>query len=210
MKGIIFTGGEAPEKKYFKRDISPGDYIVAADSGLETALRYGYTPDMVVGDMDSLKNKTFLDEIPSDCVKMFPEDKDQTDTEIALEVLEKKGVENVVLVGGGGGRLDHLLGIVSIFDRKYCPDVWYTAEEKIVCVKEKAVISGRRGNTVSIFPAGTEVCRMKSTGLKWSLNNLEWEKGDAGISNVVVENPFTVEMLAGKVILISFLKEFCE
>lgn len=48
---------------------------------------------------------------------------------------------------------------------------------------------------------------MKSSGLKWNLDGFEWEKGDAGISNIVVEDPFKIKMLSGKLIMISFLKE---
>ncbi len=210
MTGIIFTGGEGPEKRFIENEIKAGDYIIAADSGLDRALLCGYSPDLVVGDLDSVKNKTFLDDIPADCVKIFPEDKDETDTEIALRIMKEIKVDRVILAGGGGGRLDHLLGIVSIFDRSYYPDVWYTAMEKIVPVSSRDEFYGMLGKTVSLFPAGKEPCRIKSTGLKWNLDTVQWSKGDAGISNIVVEDPFTITMVTGKVLLISFLKEFGE
>ncbi len=208
MTGIIFTGGEGPEKRFIEKEISPGDFIIAADSGLDRALYCGYSPDLVVGDMDSVKNKTFLDDIPDDCVKIFPEDKDETDTEIALRILKEMKADRVILAGGGGGRMDHLLGIVSIFDRSFYPDVWYTAKERIVSISGRREFGGMLGDTVSLFPAGVEICRMKSTGLKWNLDKLQWEKGDAGISNIVVGDPFTITILSGRVLLISFLKEF--
>lgn len=210
MTGIIFTGGEGPERRFIENEIKAGDYIIAADSGLDRALSCGYSPDLVVGDLDSVKNKTFLDDIPADCVKIFPEDKDETDTEIALSIMKEMKADRVILAGGGGGRLDHLLGIVSIFDRSYYPDVWYTAMEKIVPVSSREEFYGMLGETVSLFPAGTEPCRIKSTGLKWNLDTLQWIKGDAGISNIVVEDPFTITMLSGRVLLMSFLKEFGE
>ncbi len=207
MKGIIFTGGDAPDRRYFDKEISPGDYIIAADSGIEKAVMYGYKPDLVVGDMDSLQNYKILHEFPNDCVKIFDKEKDETDTEIALRFLKEKKTDRIILIGGGGGRIDHLLGIVSIFDREFHPDIWYTAEEMIVSIKGDTVFSGMTGNTVSFFPSGKETCRMKSSGLKWNLDGFEWEKGDAGISNIVVEDPFKIKILSGKLIMISFLKE---
>ena len=57
MKGLIITGGNAPEKKYITHELTTSAYIIAADSGLDTCWRYGILPDLVVGDMDSLKNK---------------------------------------------------------------------------------------------------------------------------------------------------------
>ncbi len=205
--GIIFTGGEAPDKRFCGDENFSGAFVIAADSGLDTALSWGIMPDMVVGDMDSVKNKKKLDDFPPDRVKIFQKEKDETDTEIALRELYERNVDEVVLIGGGGGRLDHLLGIVSIFDRSYCPSRWYTGKDKIFSITGRAVFTGMRGQEISFFPAGSSLCRMKSTGLKWPLDGLEWSKGDAGISNIVLEDIFSIEMVSGRLIMVSRLKE---
>lgn len=205
MKGIIITGGEAPERKYIEHEIADSVFIIAADSGLETAVSYGYKPDLIVGDMDSIKNLKILNDFPRDCVRIFPKEKDETDTEIALRMMFEKNVDEVVLLGGGGGRLDHLLGIVSIFDREYYPAVWYTAHDRIESIDGKKIFFGMKGKEVSFFPVGNELCRMKSSGLKWPLNEMKWVKGHAGISNIVLTDPFKIEMESGRLIMISQL-----
>lgn len=138
MKGIIITGGEAPERKYIEHEIADSVFIIAADSGLETAVSYGYKPDLIVGDMDSIKNLKILNDFPRDCVRIFPKEKDETDTEIALRMMFEK-MSMKLFSWGGGGRLDHLLGIVSIFDREYYPAVWYTAHDRIESIDGKKI-----------------------------------------------------------------------
>jgi len=58
------------------------------------------------------------------------------------------------------------------------------------------------GSVLSFFPAGRAPCRMRTSGLRWPLNTLMWEIGDAGISNVVEESPVVVEMLQGRLLLV--------
>jgi len=61
MNIFIFTGGEAPSPetaKPFLEKCQP-DYVIAADSGLETLDLYAeffgkvFGPDLILGDMDS-------------------------------------------------------------------------------------------------------------------------------------------------------------
>ena len=58
MHVVIFAGGTLqPGKAYFEA-IASADMVIAADSGAATALQYGYTPGIVVGDFDSLDGMT--------------------------------------------------------------------------------------------------------------------------------------------------------
>ncbi len=203
MKGIIITGGDAPELYRFSHELDEEVYIIAADSGLDRCFEYGITPHFITGDMDSVKNKKKLDDFPPECVKIFSKDKDETDTEIAFRLLHEKGIENIILIGGGGGRMDHFLGIMSLFDREQYPSIWYTAGEVIVPIDTHRIFYSMKGREVSFFPAGRGTCTMKSTGLKWSLNGLKWVKGDAGLSNKVTEDPFSVDIQSGRLVMVS-------
>jgi thiamine pyrophosphokinase len=181
--------------------------IVAADSGLEHVLSAGLEPDLVVGDMDSLRDRGLLERFPPERVRAFDEDKDDTDTEIALKTLYEEGYEEVVLAGGGGGRLDHLVGILSLFDRDRHPAVWLTARDEVTAIDAVLERSGLRGQTVSFFPVGRETCRMRSEGLKWPLDGLEWQHGDVGISNEVTGETLRVSMESGRLIMVRSLEQ---
>lgn len=202
MKGIVVTGGDFPPLEKIVTYLYEADCIIAADSGLDTLIQYGFEPQFVVGDMDSVRDRKTLDRYDRKKIVLFPEDKDFTDTELALELLGKQGCSEQVIIGGGGGRLDHLLGIYSLFSRKNSPDLWITEREKIFLVKEKFCINLNKGDLVSFFPVGNEICRMKSTGLKWPLDQLTWTAGDGGISNVALEESLSVTMKSGRLIMI--------
>ncbi|WPR01240.1 thiamine diphosphokinase, partial [Treponema pallidum] len=58
------------------------DLLIAADSGLDTALQFGLVPDFVIGDMDSVKDNLFIQACDKTRTHLFPRDKDFTDTEL--------------------------------------------------------------------------------------------------------------------------------
>ncbi len=207
MKGVLFTGGSSPLYQYIKEEIEEADIIIAADSGFDAAVGMGINPDIIIGDMDSIERTDILAGYPSDRVLRFPEDKDSTDTELGISYLQKKMFNNIVLIGGGGGRMDHFLGIFFLFDRDFSPDIWYTHNTRFQKITGSMEIPSIVGKTVSFFPLGNNKCRMKSKGLKWPLDNMEWSRGDMGISNIAVNDPFFIEMLEGRLIMITQLEE---
>lgn len=207
VRGLVITGGSGPPATVLREWSRGVGRIVAADSGLEHALAAGIEPDMVVGDMDSLRDRGLLAQFPPERVRAFEQDKDDTDTEIALELLFSNGYDDVVLAGGGGGRLDHLVGILAIFERDHHPTVWITDSNEVTAVDHRLERRGMRGHVVSFFPAGSETCRMRSSGLQWPLDDLEWRHGDVGISNRVVDDVLRVEMLSGRLIMVQSLEE---
>jgi thiamine pyrophosphokinase len=127
-----------------------------------------------------------LDAIPPERIIRFSPEKDDTDTEIALSTAGSRGADYLIIAGGGGGRLDHLLAVTSLFARKETPREWHTLNESIYYLdKDTSAIFGVAfGATVSVFPAGGGGSEdMSSTGLKWPLEGLRWAEGYFGISN---------------------------
>lgn len=207
VRGLVITGGNGPPAAVLRNWSRGAVRIVAADSGLERARAADVEPDLVVGDMDSLRDRGLLDRFPTERVRSFDQDKDDTDTEIALAILFSEGYDEVVLAGGGGGRLDHLVGILAIFDRERHPTVWLTDRDEVTAVDGHLERRGMRGRVVSFFPVGNETCRMTSTGLQWPLDGLEWRHGDVGISNRVVDDVLRVDMMSGRLIMVQSLEE---
>ena len=85
-------------------DVDLSEYfIICADGGFEAANNLKIEPDLWVGDMDSLNsdNNLYTEKI------IFPEDKDLTDSHIAVNEALKRGFKEIILVGATGGRLDH-------------------------------------------------------------------------------------------------------
>jgi thiamine pyrophosphokinase len=205
-EGLVITGGRAPDVpiRIPNRDRWT---IVAADSGADFAFQMGVVPDAIVGDMDSIRDASLLNRADVENVERYPRDKDHTDTEIACIYLHSRGIDTITIVGGGGGRMDHLLGIVRMFDRETHPDRWLTHHEEVRAIDTAYSFSCTPGETVSFFPVGTQRCTMTSSGLKWPLDSIEWSIGDAGISNECTGSRCEVTMKSGRLILIRSLPD---
>jgi thiamine pyrophosphokinase len=164
--------------------------------------------------MDSLDSLKRLEKYPMERVLRFPRDKDYTDTEYALNLLWEKGCAKVILVGGGGGRLDHLLAIRSLFEREKYPCRWVTRAEDVRCLDassdsgESSISSDELnldlpiGSTVSVFPLGEGYWEAESLSLKWPLNGLNWNRGSCGISNRTVKETLSIRVIRGRFMVI--------
>ena len=84
----------------------PGDLVLAADGGYRALYSLGYTPDLLLGDFDSLGDLPLPPDLP---VLRFPARKDDTDTGLALRHGLDRGFRDFALYGCAGGRVDHLL-----------------------------------------------------------------------------------------------------
>ena len=206
MRGIAFIGGEGPSHSALREIAGGADILVAADSGLVLCEDAGLKPDWVLGDMDSLRDIGRLEKYPADRIIRSPADKDFTDTELAINFLNEKGCDEIWLAGGGGGRLDHLLAIRSIFERETTPDRWFPGKEEVRSLKEGRALDAALppGSTVSVFPLGQGPWQAESSGLKWPLNSLAWNRGSAWVSNVTIDGPFEIRAIRGRLMIILY------
>ena len=204
MRGIAFVGGSAPSRQALREIAECADLLVAADSGLVLCEDAGLEPDWILGDMDSLDDPGRLEKYPADRVLRANADKDATDTELALAFLQEKRCNEVWLVGGGGGRLDHLFAIRAIFEREHPPHRWFPGSEDIRLLEAGRALTATLppGSLVSLFPLGTGPWAAESAGLKWPLGGLGWERGSAWISNVANEGAFEIRAVRGRFMII--------
>jgi thiamine pyrophosphokinase len=212
--GIVFVGAEGPRPQTLKRlledSVAGGALLVAADSGLILAESAGFRPDWIIGDMDSLDDEGHLCSYPAERVIRHRADKAHTDTELALALLWEKGCDSAWIAGGGGGRTAHLFGIRDLFERERFPCRWITAAEDIYCidggggaaVNDSLKIALEQGSLVSVFPMGGGPWKAESRGLKWPLDNVYWERGLYGLSNVAAADKITVSAGQGRFLII--------
>lgn len=114
MKAFIYAGGNIyPDN--IEEMPKDDDLVIAADSGYNNALKMNVKPDILIGDFDSLKN------LPDDVDEIYeaPCEKDLTDTQLAVEKAIERGCDEIVIVGGLDGRLDHTLSLLSILEGLY-------------------------------------------------------------------------------------------
>jgi thiamine pyrophosphokinase len=213
MRGLIFTGGDAPDVGMARRFFSPQAYIIAADSGLTCAETAGLVPDLIVGDMDSLADLRMLEKYPEEKILRCPRDKDKTDTELALDLMRDRNVDEIVLVGGSGGRFDHFFALRNLYETDLFPDYWIGKESVVVALGSLAGISMVRlsglapGTPVSVFATGKGAHACRSTGLHWPLDELRWDSGAYSLSNRSDAGSCAVEAVSGGFIVIVPLDE---
>ncbi len=184
MRALVITGGESPPHEYIQLLSKNARLIIAADSGLEACADAHIEPDLVVGDFDSVHHE-LLSTVTKKKIITYPEDKDYTDTELAIAIARERGADRIVLAGGGAGRLDHLLALRALFNRTPPIDEWYTAHECVVYLAGHAIadITIEENSLISVFPVADGASGMHSEGLKWPLEGLVWSRGEYGVSN---------------------------
>ncbi|HNY20806.1 MAG TPA: thiamine diphosphokinase [Treponemataceae bacterium] len=196
MRGLIFTGGKGPDMGTASRLFAQRDFVIAADSGLSGSLEARIVPDLVIGDMDSLEDQSLLDAIPEGNIRRWPRDKDYTDTELALAEMRRRGIDRVTLVGGCGGRLDHLFALKALYESGLHPVVWIGEESVVLAVdgtekNEELRVAGLSSeDPVSFFPAGKTPHVATAAGLHWNVDSLDWDGGAYSLSNRCPEGSF--------------------
>lgn len=115
MLGLISLGGNFKESIRFKNLLPENFFSVAADSGARHFDSLGITPDLLVGDMDSISPELYQKHINSGIeVKKYDTRKNMTDSEIAVEYALEKGCDRLVLIGAFGNRPDHMFGNIML------------------------------------------------------------------------------------------------
>jgi thiamine pyrophosphokinase len=202
VKGLLIIGGLGPAPRILAGCGAGTDVVVAADSGLSAAVEAGIDPDYVVGDMDSLADPVLLEKFPKVRTRILPADKDETDTEYGLRFLRELGCTDILIAGGGGGRLDHCLALAMLFERKDPPRRWITEKEDVLLIEGIVEFDGRIGETLSVFPLGDGAECMRSTGLKWPLDGLCFPRGYGGISNRITAERVSIGVEKGRLLMV--------
>ena len=99
---VILLGGKLVRTPRLDAQVA-GARVIAADAGMEHAKTLGITPELWVGDFDSVTDEIAAEyaSVPQD---RYPRDKDKTDGELAVAEALKRGATSLVLAGAFGGR----------------------------------------------------------------------------------------------------------
>lgn len=198
MTVVVFSGGE-PLPSSLSGEIPDDAFLIAADSGLDTALSWGFDVDLLVGDLDSVGEAALRTTTAE--IEQHPPDKDATDLDLALEAALRHNPDRVVVIGGQGGRFDHLLGTVMLLTSERWRDVdveWVAARARVRVVRDAATLHGTRGDILTLLAVGGEAHGVTTTGLQWNLDDTTLEPGATiGVSNLFTSPVATVRLRTG-------------
>ena len=171
-----------------------GCVIVAADGGAQAAVELGLTPDVVLGDFDSIEPAA-LDALRERGVPVvpFPRDKDVTDGELAvrhaIEMLSA-GAEVLLLGFLGGPRVDHELANALLLARlpSGCVLLDEHAEVRLLRDGQRFEWSPEAGEIVTLLALTERAEAVSTRGLRWGLQLATLELGSThGVSNEAVQ-----------------------
>ena len=181
MITAVCTGGEAPPASVALAWLDHCGTIAAADGGLKFLKSVGRRAHLWVGDGDSLGDPASWSPWYDEALRLDSE-KDDSDTDAAVAEALRRGADEVWLLGGGGGRLDHWWSNLRLFAATPRLTRWLTAHEEAWNLKSGGSIEIPRG-PVSVFPLGTGPWRVSSHGLKWPLGPVDFSRWHS-LSNV--------------------------
>lgn len=211
MKTAIVTGG-TPDYKFIDSYMEKErfDLLIAADSGLEYFFQKEKTPDIIVGDFDSVTEKTrdcFLQKKDIE-IRRFDPHKDYTDTELAFRTAIEKKSDEIHLLAATGTRLDHMLGTVRMLGlalEQGIPACIVDACNRLRLINSKTTLHKQTqyGKYVSLIPLTDEASGITLHGFEYPLSDFTMKGFQAlGISNEITEEEATVELKSGILILV--------
>jgi thiamine pyrophosphokinase len=178
--------------------------VVAADGGLALAGPLGLEVDVLVGDLDSVDPvQLAAAEAAGTRVERHPVAKDATDLALALFAARDAGADRITVVGGHGGRADHLLAnwlLLASHELAGCEVRARSDAASIEVVRpgQPSWLAGEVGALVSLIPVHGAAHGVTTGGLRFPLDGGTLEPGSSrGVSNEFSAPRASVELTDG-------------
>lgn len=210
---VVLAGGD-PLPASLLADVAEAidhaSLTVAADAGLHHAHRADREVDVLIGDLDSVDPGALEQARRAGTdVRSYPVDKDATDLALALDlVLERTagagaGAErpDVLVIGGHGGRTDHLVAnLLLLAAERHAPlriHAWWGAD-MLHIVRDSVRLTGAVGSNVSLLALHGAAEGVRTTGLRFPLDDAVLAAGSSlGMSNRMCAPDATVAVRSG-------------
>lgn len=207
IEAVVVVAGGPPPLASWKAVLPSGAVVVAADRGVRHALALGLRVDVAVGDFDSISaDELAAVERSGGRIERHPTDKDMTDLELALAVALRFGPRRILVVGGAGGRLDHLFGELSLL----AADAYGVVEVDALLGRARAhvvrgerTLVGRVGESISLFAMHGPAIGVSTEGLLYPLREETLEAASSrGISNSFTDTEARIKVKNGVLLAI--------
>lgn len=194
-----FIFGALSVKELFVKPTND-DFIIAADNGFAITQKLNITPDLVVGDFDSLG---FMPE--TDNVVVLPIKKDDTDIAVALRLALDKGYSDIFVYGAADGKTDHTFANISLaagLSRRGVHCVFLGDNTNFTAVTNgKLRFTGATGR-VSVFCFGDTASGVTLKGFEYNLDNAVLEPFiPLGVSNSFNGNESEISVENGTLVV---------
>ncbi|NOZ07153.1 MAG: thiamine diphosphokinase [Chloroflexi bacterium] len=186
-------------------DLSGASLVIAVNGGTRHTLAWGRTPDIVIGDFDSLDadSRQKLEQAGARLIA-HPARKDETDLELALHHAAGLSPRRVTILAAWGDRPDHTLANVLLLLRPEFAglDVCLIANgQEIRLVRDAITLHGHPGDLVSLLPIECDAVGVSTAGLEYPLHDETLRLGSSrGVSNVMTAGRAGVRLRRGRLL----------
>lgn len=200
-KACIICSGNPPLKSQLETILSDCSLFIAADGGGNSARALGNLPDVVIGDLDSFEPD------PSDNFQIIKDpDQETNDLEKAMKYALTKEIEELIVVGVTGKRLDHTLKNLSVmkqFNDQFKSIVFRDQHCDTFLIKSPFSQEFPIHTSISLFPLSGTVEGVTTSGLKYPLKNGTLKNGERdGSSNLSVRKRVDITFSKGDLLLL--------
>jgi thiamine pyrophosphokinase len=214
MLALIFANGVLNQPAQLQSLLDRADIIIAADGGANHCAELAITPDILLGDFDSIDADVLAAYKAKDVeTRRYPVQKDATDLELALDQAKEMGADTVWLLGALGGRWDMSFANVLLGGgEKYKSLLIFLLGEDcsmhILHPGKSYPINGKAGDKVSFLPLKGDVCGVTLTNFEYPLQSQTIHFGSSlAISNVLRSDHAMVQLTKGILLCIVFFDE---
>ncbi|MDR3085352.1 MAG: thiamine diphosphokinase [Christensenellaceae bacterium] len=198
---IVCAYAETPLKGLIKE--REGDFIVCADGGYAIALREGLKPDLLIGDLDSLPPG---EEPECETLRLQPE-KDDTDTMACVKYALEHGFEEIVILGGIGGRLDQTFANLQTLG--YCLSQGVRAtlmdgRNRAFLIRDETIeLKAEKGFKFSVFAWSDRAEGVSEENAKYHLDHYSMVSANPiGVSNEFLQNSARISVENGVLLVV--------
>ena len=180
----------------------PGDLLLCADGGYRPALRSGLTPDLVIGDFDTLPPPE-NGKVP---LRFLSVHKDDTDLGVCIQEGRDRGYREFVLAGCLGGRVDHTLACLQLMADGALRGESFRAVDALndltILTPGTYTLPRREGRLLSLLAFSEQVEGITLQGTEWPLTDATLtQRYPLGISNVITGRQAALSFRTGLLLL---------
>lgn len=175
-EAVILANGEYPSHELPLKLLKEAEFVVCCDGAANEYISRGHTPDVIIGDGDSLspENKIRFSEIVHHIA-----DQETNDQTKAVRFLQEKGFRRIAILGAAGKREDHTLGNISLlidYMRSGMEVRTFTDYGVFMPIEGTQTFASHPGQQVSIINFGAK--GLKGEGLVYPLSDFtNWWQG---------------------------------
>ena len=178
-------------------------FIICADGGYANLKDTGIVPDLIIGDFDSY-SKELPEDIP---IVKLPVEKDDTDTGMCIRYALNHGMNDITIIGGIGGRLDHTIANIQLMagacENGAAIKMLSPCNEAYIVKNDSLTVARKEGFSLSVFSLTEHSYGVSLSGLYYPLDNTVLTSHfPLGVSNSFTDDEAVVTVKDGMLLVI--------